>query len=78
MERVIFPIHDICAYLSAETKQSIYVNTEKDAQGSKVTDFFNKWPQLFEEMKWQRKLQGNKMGEGHIANLAPHFKIVLC
>ena len=63
MERVIFPIHDICAYLSVETKQSIYVNTEKDAQGSKVTDFFNKWPQLFEEMKWQRKLQGNKMWE---------------
>jgi len=38
--------------------QSVFVNTEKDAQGSKVTDFFDNWQMLFEEMKWQRKLQG--------------------
>lgn len=60
MERVVFPIHDICAYLTPETKQSVYVNTERDAQGSKVTDFFNGWESLYEEMKWQRKLQDRK------------------
>ena len=58
LERVIFPIHDICAYLTTETMQSVFVNTEKDAQGSKVTEFFDNWQMLFEEMKWQRKLQG--------------------
>uniref|UniRef100_A0AC34QF85 Inositol 1,4,5-trisphosphate receptor n=1 Tax=Panagrolaimus sp. JU765 TaxID=591449 RepID=A0AC34QF85_9BILA len=57
MERVVFPIHDICAYLTPETKQNVFVNTERDAQGSKVTDFFNSWEGLYEEMKWQRKLQ---------------------
>ncbi|KAL3082805.1 hypothetical protein niasHS_010607 [Heterodera schachtii] len=57
MERVIFPIHNICAYLTSETKESVFINTEKDAQGSKVTDFFERWPSLYEEMKWQRKLQ---------------------
>lgn len=58
MERVVFPIHDICSYLSPETKQTTFMNTERDAQGSKVTDFFDKWSYLYEEMKWQRKLQG--------------------
>uniref|UniRef100_A0A914HGQ2 MIR domain-containing protein n=1 Tax=Globodera rostochiensis TaxID=31243 RepID=A0A914HGQ2_GLORO len=57
MERVIFPIHKICAFLTSETKEAVFVNTEKDAQGSKVTGFFERWPLLYEEMKWQRKLQ---------------------
>lgn len=58
MERVVFPIHDICSYLSPETKNSVFINTERDAQGSKVTDFFDHWTNLYEEMKWQKKLQG--------------------
>uniref|UniRef100_A0A183UJY7 RYDR_ITPR domain-containing protein n=1 Tax=Toxocara canis TaxID=6265 RepID=A0A183UJY7_TOXCA len=57
MERVIFPIHTICEYLTPETKQNIFTETERDAQGSKVTEFFEQWPKLFEEMKWQKKLQ---------------------
>lgn len=58
MERVVFPIHDICSYLSQDTKNSIFINTERDAQGSKVTDFFDQWTNLYEEMNWQKKLQG--------------------
>ncbi|KAI6200598.1 Inositol 1,4,5-trisphosphate receptor [Aphelenchoides besseyi] len=57
MERVVFPIHDICSYLTPATKNHIFINTERDAQGSKVTDFFDRWKSLYEEMKWQRKLQ---------------------
>ena len=57
MERVVFPINDICSYLTPETKQRVFVDTERDAQGSKVTDFFNAWEGLYEEMKWQKKLQ---------------------
>uniref|UniRef100_A0A914YSR1 Inositol 1,4,5-trisphosphate receptor n=1 Tax=Panagrolaimus superbus TaxID=310955 RepID=A0A914YSR1_9BILA len=57
MERVVFPIHEICSYLTPETKQNIFVNTERDAQGSKVQDFFNGWDAMYEEMKWQKKLQ---------------------
>jgi hypothetical protein len=57
MERVVFPIHDICSYLTPSTKNNVFINTERDAQGSKVTDFFDKWESMYEEMKWQRKLQ---------------------
>ncbi|EJD74264.1 cation channel family protein [Loa loa] len=60
MERVIFPIHAICKYLTPESKLNILLETEHDAQGSKVTEFFGQWPELFEEMKWQRKLQHRK------------------
>lgn len=60
MERVIFPIHTICEYLTPETKQNILLETERDAQGSKITEFFDQWPELFEEMKWQKKLQDRK------------------
>lgn len=58
MERVVFPIHDVCYYLTPETKHNVFMNTERDAQGSKVTDFFDTWKTLYDEMKWQRKLQG--------------------
>ncbi|VDM97439.1 unnamed protein product [Thelazia callipaeda] len=60
MERVIFPIHTVCEYLTPETKMNILLETEQDAQGSKVTEFFDKWFDLFEEMKWQQKLQNRK------------------
>lgn len=36
MERVIFPIHAICEYLTPESKLNILLETEQDAQGSKV------------------------------------------
>nr|CAD2169339.1 unnamed protein product [Meloidogyne enterolobii] len=61
MERVLFPINDICGFLTDETKHSVFVNTEKDAQGSKISDFFDKWPNLYNEMKWQRKLQNRQL-----------------
>uniref|UniRef100_A0A183CW28 Amyloid beta A4 protein-binding family B member 2 n=1 Tax=Gongylonema pulchrum TaxID=637853 RepID=A0A183CW28_9BILA len=36
IERVVFPIHTICKYLTPETKLSILLETEQDAQGSKI------------------------------------------
>ncbi|GMS96579.1 hypothetical protein PENTCL1PPCAC_18754 [Pristionchus entomophagus] len=57
LERVVFPIHDICSYVTRETKSNVYFETERDAQGSKVTDFFGRWPELYDEMRWQHKLQ---------------------
>uniref|UniRef100_A0A0N4WC63 RIH_assoc domain-containing protein n=1 Tax=Haemonchus placei TaxID=6290 RepID=A0A0N4WC63_HAEPC len=57
LERVVFPIHEICSFLTKETKQNVYNNTERDNQGSKVTEFFDQWPAMYQEMKWQRKLQ---------------------
>lgn len=57
LERVVYPIHEICSYLTPSTKNNVFINTERDAQGSKVTDFFDKWQNLYEEMCWQKKLQ---------------------
>ncbi|KAI9577167.1 hypothetical protein GQX74_009687 [Glossina fuscipes] len=46
LEQIVFPIPEICEYLST------------DDQGSKVADFFDKSEDMFNEMKWQKKLRG--------------------
>ena len=35
-------------------------NSERDDQGSKVTDFFEKTEDMFNEMKWQKTLRSNQ------------------
>nr|pir hypothetical protein F33D4.2a - Caenorhabditis elegans [Caenorhabditis elegans] len=60
LERVVFPINDICSYLTKDTKDYVYNNTERDNQGSKVTEFFDEWETMYHEMIWQRKLQDRK------------------
>ena len=57
MERIVFPVPPICEYLTEETKMLVYTTTERDDQGSKVTDFFDKTDDMFMEMKWQKKLR---------------------
>lgn len=57
MERVVFPVPQICEYLTRETKSDVYFNTEQDERGSKIPNFFQSIEDLFEEMKWQRELQ---------------------
>jgi len=54
---VVFPVPQLCEFLTVEKKQKIFLTCEQDQQGSKVKDFFEKFPELFEEMKWQRKLR---------------------
>uniref|UniRef100_A0A0N5C5P1 Inositol 1,4,5-trisphosphate receptor n=1 Tax=Strongyloides papillosus TaxID=174720 RepID=A0A0N5C5P1_STREA len=70
LERVVFPIYDICLYLTPETQNYVYMNTERDNQGSKVTGFFEKWEHLYAEMRWQRKLENRKI-LSHITQLLP-------
>ena len=41
MEKIVFPVPTICEYLTKETKQRIFLTTEKDEQNSKISDFFN-------------------------------------
>ena len=45
VEQIVFPMPTICEYLTKETKQRIFVSTQKDEQNSKITDFFpsNRW-----------------------------------
>ncbi|XP_055999570.1 inositol 1,4,5-trisphosphate receptor type 1-like isoform X4 [Ostrea edulis] len=59
MERIVFPIPEICEYLTEETKTRTYYTAERDEQGSKVSDFFDKVEDMFAEMRWQKKLRAN-------------------
>ena len=61
MEQIVFPIPEICEYLTAETKHKCYYTAERDDQGSKVADFFERHVDMFEEMKWQKKLRGQSI-----------------
>ena len=58
MEQIVFPIPEICEYLTPETQQRVYLTAERDEQGSKITDFFERHEDMFAEMKWQKKLRG--------------------
>lgn len=41
-----------------DTKIKVLNTTERDDQGSKVSDFFERTEDMFNEMKWQKKLRG--------------------
>ena len=57
LERVVFPVPQICEYLTRETKSRVFHETEQDERGSKIPNFFQIVDDLFDEMKWQRELQ---------------------
>lgn len=57
LEQIVFPIPEICEYLTRDTKLRILNTAERDDQGSKVTDFFERHIDMFNEMKWQKKLR---------------------
>jgi inositol 1,4,5-triphosphate receptor type 1 len=58
LEQIVFPIPEICEYLTQDTKIKILNTAERDDQGSKVADFFERHEAMFNEMKWQKKLRG--------------------
>ena len=57
LEQIVFPIPEICEYLTAETKRKTYLTAERDDQGSKVADFFAKSTDMYTEMTWQKNLR---------------------
>ncbi|XP_034270535.1 inositol 1,4,5-trisphosphate receptor type 3 [Pantherophis guttatus] len=61
MEQIIFPVPNICQFLTKETKNRLFTTTEQDEQGSKVSDFFEQSSFLHNEMEWQRKLRSNRL-----------------
>lgn len=58
LEQIVFPIPEICEYITSDTKLKVLNTAERDDQGSKVTDFFERTEEMFNEMKWQKKLRG--------------------
>ncbi|KAK4321538.1 hypothetical protein Pmani_007659 [Petrolisthes manimaculis] len=61
MEQIVFPKPEICKYLTKETKQRVYFTAERDEQGTKVTDFFEKCNDMYLEMLWQKKLKSQRL-----------------
>ncbi|XP_047452652.1 inositol 1,4,5-trisphosphate receptor type 2 isoform X1 [Mugil cephalus] len=60
MEQIVFPVPNICEYLTEESKLHVFTTTERDDQGSKVNDFFQQFDNLYNEMRWQKKIRKNK------------------
>ncbi|XP_072571400.1 inositol 1,4,5-trisphosphate-gated calcium channel ITPR1 isoform X5 [Paramormyrops kingsleyae] len=65
MEQIVFPVPNICEFLTNESKLRVYYTTERDEQGSKINDFFLRSEDLFNEMNWQKKLRGTQEGPGN-------------
>ncbi|EDV24936.1 uncharacterized protein TRIADDRAFT_56365 [Trichoplax adhaerens] len=61
LERIVFPVPPLCEYLTEETKNRVYHTAERDDQGSKISDFFLKGDDMFEEMQWQKKLRSHRI-----------------
>ena len=58
MEQIVFPIPEVCEYLTPETKVRVFTTVERDDQGSQVSEFFGLVDEMFQEMQWQKNLRG--------------------
>lgn len=61
MEQIVFPVPNICEYLTEESKTRVFTTTERDDQGSKVNDFFQQFDNLYNEMRWQKKIRSKSL-----------------
>lgn len=61
MEQIVFPVPNICEYLTAESMVRVFTTTERDDQGSKVNDFFQQFDNLYNEMRWQKKIRSKSL-----------------
>jgi inositol 1,4,5-triphosphate receptor type 1 len=68
LEQIVFPIPEICEYITSDTKAKILNTAERDDQGSKVSDFFERTEDMFSEMKWQKKLRGRAVSSPEAVN----------
>nr|XP_014347325.1 PREDICTED: inositol 1,4,5-trisphosphate receptor type 2 [Latimeria chalumnae] len=59
MEQIVFPVPSICEYLTQESRLRVFNTAERDDQGSKINDFFQQTEDLYNEMKWQKKIRNN-------------------
>ncbi|KAL7671241.1 hypothetical protein ACOME3_006142 [Neoechinorhynchus agilis] len=60
LEPIVFPVPPLCRYLTSEKKKRVRNMCEQDEKGSKVSDFFSRFGEMYEEMKWQRKLRNQR------------------
>ncbi|KAK3699926.1 hypothetical protein QZH41_016593, partial [Actinostola sp. cb2023] len=61
MEQIVFPVPQICEFLTDESKNLVYTTCERDDRNSKVSDFFDRTEDLYQEMEWQKKLREHRL-----------------
>ena len=77
MEEIVFPIPEICRFLTEETKKTTFFETEMDDKDSKIADFFERSTSMYREMAWQKKLQGNFSFVFHfLTSFVPELRIL--
>lgn len=75
MEQIVFPVPNICEYLTEESKVRVFTTTERDDQGSKVNDFFQQFDNLYNEMRWQKKIRSESLNPESGSRLKKNKKI---
>eukprot|EP00753_Platysulcus_tardus_P010959 PLAT3172.1.p1 GENE.PLAT3172.1~~PLAT3172.1.p1 ORF type:complete len:3198 (-),score=1828.26 PLAT3172.1:113-9706(-) len=60
LERVYFPIPVLCHYLTDSSKDELKWGINRDSPGEKILDFFNRYPDLLEEMRHQELITNSK------------------
>lgn len=76
LEKIIFPIPDVCHYLTDESKNRVMADTGCNEQGSKVDDFFKRTNELYEEMECQKDLRGDRCMECHFMHELKIYSIL--
>jgi inositol 1,4,5-triphosphate receptor type 1 len=54
LEEIVFPVPQVCTRLKQADKMKIFQSCERDGQGSKIADFFEKSSTLFEQLTWEK------------------------
>ncbi|KAG5678613.1 hypothetical protein PVAND_008274 [Polypedilum vanderplanki] len=54
LEEIVFPVPEICHQLKKNEKIKLFKSCERDEQGSKILDFFNKSEELYERLVWEK------------------------
>lgn len=78
LERIVFPVPQLCKFLTNQTKQRVFQNTKRDDQGSKVTDFVAQVDDMFNEMRWQQQLRKRKVLNWFSRNYAVWNVMAVC
>lgn len=55
LDQITFPIPKMCGYLNKFDKLNLFRTCERDEQGSKIPDFFEKCEELYEKISWDRE-----------------------
>eukprot|EP00127_Corallochytrium_limacisporum_P001389 Clim_evm11s55 gene=Clim_evmTU11s55 len=60
IENVIFPIPEVCKFLTQESMEQLVDEAQEDEDGSLVSYYYDQFDRLYREMRWQQRIQGHR------------------